>query len=76
MRYQGFFEILMITLISTKKLGQGAYYRRPRHSYYAMKAKQEPVSRFDISCYTWTKFLFTVCFSDFVTDFNLASCLC
>ena len=55
---------------------QGAYYRRPRHSYYAMKAKQEPVSRFDISWYTWTKFLFTVCFSDFVTDFNLASCLC
>ena len=57
-------------------LTQGAYYRRPRHSYYAMKAKQEPVSRFDISWYTWTKFLFTVCFSDFVTDFNLASCLC
>ena len=57
-------------------LGQGAYYRRPRHSYYAMKAKQEPVSRFDISWYTWTKYLFTVCFSDCVTDFNLASCLC
>ena len=31
------------------------YYRRPRHSYYTMKAKQEPVSRFDISWYTWAE---------------------
>ena len=31
------------------------YYRRPRESYYTMKTKQEPVSRFDISWYTWTK---------------------
>ena len=30
-------------------------YRRPRHSYYTMKAKQEPVSRFDISWYTWAE---------------------
>ena len=52
------------------------YYRRPRHSYYTMKAKQEPVSRFDISWYTWTNILFTVCFFDFVTVFNLAYCLC
>ena len=32
-----------------------------------MKTKQEPVSRFDISWYTWTKILFTVCFLDFLT---------
>ena len=49
---------------------------RVRDSYYAMKAKQEPVSRFDISWSTWTNILFTVCFLDFVTVFNLAYCLC
>ena len=74
--YQITVSLFTVLLFTLGLIYQGAYYRRPRHSYYAMKAKQEPVSRFDISWYTWTKFLFTVCFSDFVTDFNLASCLC
>ena len=39
------------------------YYRRPRDSYYTMKTKQEPVSRFDISWYTWTKYFVYCLFS-------------
>ena len=33
------------------------YYRRPRDIYYTMKTKQEPVWRFDISWYAWTKII-------------------
>ena len=52
-------------------------YRRPRHSYYTMNTKQEPVWRFTHQLvYMGRKFCLLFVFEILLTVFNLAYCLC
>ena len=54
------------------RIAKRLYYRRPRGSYYTMSLFEGSTSVGKHG----QNFLFTVCFLDFVTVFNLAYCLC